>query len=147
MHNALSFSVLWGCRIPLEEGSCHICCCVSQDDALSSTPTPILHQNQSILVLNICWLFLHPFVISPASSYISHCHVSTIVSVSPNPFFPLPPAWSRPGVSSPWDLIPDDLMWSRCNISNRNKVKVVSDSATPWTIQSMEFSRSEYWSG
>ena len=24
---------------------------------------------------------------------------------------------------------------------------VVSDSATPWTIQSMEFSRSEYWSG
>ena len=24
---------------------------------------------------------------------------------------------------------------------------VVSDSATPWTIQSMEFSRPEYWSG
>ena len=24
---------------------------------------------------------------------------------------------------------------------------VVLDSATPWTIQSMEFSRSEYWSG
>ena len=24
---------------------------------------------------------------------------------------------------------------------------VVSDSGTPWTIQSMEFSRPEYWSG
>ena len=24
---------------------------------------------------------------------------------------------------------------------------VVSDSATPWTIQSMAFSRPEYWSG
>ena len=24
---------------------------------------------------------------------------------------------------------------------------VVSDSVTPWTIQSMEFSRPEYWSG
>ena len=26
------------------------------------------------------------------------------------------------------------------------KVSVVSDSATPWTTQSMEFSRPEYWS-
>ena len=31
--------------------------------------------------------------------------------------------------------------------NNSRKNSVVSDSATPWTIQSMEFSRPEYWSG
>ena len=32
------------------------------------------------------------------------------------------------------------------NLVNKSH-SVMSDSATPWTIQSMEFSRSEYWSG
>ena len=32
-------------------------------------------------------------------------------------------------------------------ISESENLSVVSDSATPWTIQSMEFSRPEYWSG
>ena len=31
--------------------------------------------------------------------------------------------------------------------SESERCSVVSDSATPWTIQSMEFSRPEYWSG
>ena len=67
------------------------------------------------------------------SSCPGHCHALTVVSVSPNPFFPLPPTRSRPEVPSPWDLIPDDLRWSQCN-SNRNKVKeveVMSDSLRP----------------
>ena len=32
-------------------------------------------------------------------------------------------------------------------VSESESHSVVSDSATPWTIQSMEFSRPEYWSG
>ena len=32
------------------------------------------------------------------------------------------------------------------NLVNKSH-SVMSDSATPWTIQSMEFSRPEYWSG
>ena len=31
--------------------------------------------------------------------------------------------------------------------SESESLSVVSDSATPWTSQSMEFSRPEYWSG
>ena len=31
--------------------------------------------------------------------------------------------------------------------SESERRSVVSDSATPWTVQSMEFSRPEYWSG
>ena len=31
--------------------------------------------------------------------------------------------------------------------SESQRRSVVSDSVTPWTIQSMEFSRPEYWSG
>ena len=33
------------------------------------------------------------------------------------------------------------------NESESESHSVMSDSATPWTIQSMEFSRPEYWSG
>ena len=32
-------------------------------------------------------------------------------------------------------------------VSESESHSVVSDSATPWTIQSMEFYRPEYWSG
>ena len=49
------------------------------------------------------------------------------------------------------------IRWPKCwgfNISCDLKVKsesesrsVVSDSETPWTIQALEFSRPEYWSG
>ena len=31
--------------------------------------------------------------------------------------------------------------------SENESCSVMSNSATPWTIQSMEFSRPEYWSG
>ena len=40
--------------------------------------------------------------------------------------------------------------WQPCDIEGKKESEsrsVVSDSVTPWTIQSMEFSRSEYWSG
>ena len=33
------------------------------------------------------------------------------------------------------------------DISESERCLVMSNSATPWTIQSMEFSRPEYWSG
>ena len=33
------------------------------------------------------------------------------------------------------------------DIRKKVKVKVTSDSATSWTIQSMECSRPDYWSG
>ena len=38
------------------------------------------------------------------------------------------------------------LILSLLNIFNESH-SVVSDSATLWTVQSMEFSRLEYWSG
>ena len=40
--------------------------------------------------------------------------------------------------------------WQPCDLEGKKESEsrsVVSDSVTPWTIQSMEFSRSEYWSG
>ena len=39
------------------------------------------------------------------------------------------------------------LMALRLNESESESHSVASDSATPWTIDSMEFSRLEYWSG
>ena len=39
-----------------------------------------------------------------------------------------------------------NIDWKRQKISSESR-SVVSDSATPWTLQSMEFSRPEYWSG
>ena len=36
--------------------------------------------------------------------------------------------------------------WEISSSSSESR-SVMSDSASPWTIQSMEFSRPEYWSG
>ena len=36
---------------------------------------------------------------------------------------------------------------SKALISESESRSVVSDSVTPWPIQSIEFSRPEYWSG
>ena len=54
------------------------------------------------------------------------------------------PRWELPvGNAAPW-------WWDEPLFRKREKVKVAQWSptlATPWTIQSMEFSRPEYWSG
>jgi len=38
-------------------------------------------------------------------------------------------------------------IYIQTHISMSDSCSVMSDSETPWTIQSMEFSRPEYWSG
>ena len=42
----------------------------------------------------------------------------------------------RQGSGNPW-----------CMDSESESPSVVSDSVTPWAMQSMEFSRPQYWSG
>ena len=39
------------------------------------------------------------------------------------------------------------LEWVAISFSESESLSVVSNSATPWAIQSMEFSRPEYWNG
>ena len=47
------------------------------------------------------------------------------------------------------DVMHSNLLYSKCtdlNVESESR-SVEYDSVTPWTIQSVEFSRPEYWSG
>ena len=51
---------------------------------------------------------------------------------------------SLEGISPLWTPLPGKAIIMQ---SESESLSVVSDSATPWTLQAMEFSRPEYWSG
>ena len=49
--------------------------------------------------------------------------------------------------SSQWPITVASTFWAFSGYLESESRSVVSNSATPWIIQSMEFSRPEYWSG